>query len=131
MSAFKNVIGDNFALTFQQYRVNPFIGKLAALHPREIIGHVRFQLFQAPEESTGCIARDDDDAVQIADDDIAGVNDDAAALDRKIDLPRTPMQRADGRDPTGIDGKAERKNAIDIADKSVNDETGDLPMPGL
>ena len=59
------------------------------------------------------------------------MNDDPAALNRKVDLPGAAVQRADRRHAAGVDREVERENPRDVAHVSVHHEAGDLAMPRL
>src|SRR2546427_10436549 len=66
-------------------RVDPRVREVTARH-RVVVGRLgRRALLEAPEQVVRELAGDDDDAVEVADDDVPGIHDHAAAGDRVVD----------------------------------------------
>src|SRR5512143_2916386 len=93
----------NDALALAQEGVDPLVREVAALD-RGTVGCLGFPSALEPhEELLGDLPGDDNDAVEVPKDDVPRLDDDAAALDRIVDLPRAAVERADGRDAAGVD----------------------------
>src|SRR3954454_19662581 len=89
-------------------------------------------LGQPLEQIVDDVARNDDYAVRVADDQVARLHHDAAGGDRIVDLARTAVERADRRHALPEDREvAERADAGEVADQAVDEETGGAAVTRL
>src|SRR5207248_1187880 len=106
-------------------------GEIAALDGFVILGVGGGMGLEAGEQLGSDDLGDDDDAGGITDDQVAGVDDDAAAADGIVDLAGTAVQGADRRGAAREDGEIELADVGEVADEAVHDEAGCAAVLGL
>ena len=119
------------AAAFVEHLVDPFVGEYAVLHTGKVIA-VPFLVGKKALEQVGCVlARNDNDAEAVGDDDVSRVHHNTATAYRVVDLPRAAMQRTDRSRASGEDGEVEGQNLRQIPNVTVDDEPSQLPMFGF
>src|SRR5690349_1339002 len=72
------------------------------------------------------IPRHDRHAIAVANDDVAGGDDNAAAAHGHVDLARTILVAAAGAHASAVHGEAQGGDAVHVADSAIDHETAQL-----
>ena len=114
----------NHPASFEQL-INPGVRELAAGHRRDDFGLGGGAVAEPPEDVFGRLARHDHNPVQVADDHVAGVHDDAPQRDRMVYLPRPAVKGANRGGAAG-----EHREVAKAARAELRTRAGRDTVPG-
>src|SRR5205085_12447426 len=94
---------------------DPLIGKFTACDSGHVIGLRLLVALEPFEKPCRELLWDHDDPVRIADDEIAGVHDDPAALNWIVHFTGASVQRPNGSDSSRVHGEVELQDSRKVA----------------